>query len=131
MGPSEKGWARRNQNHPRHARDPMEQRKMKDDLMMLELLFAAVEDLAAIHGALDNQKTPDLGDPGDPGDLALVLTALVLAVIVSAVCFRGWGSVIIAQVFLLTPVVVLPLRNWIRRMIVSFPGFVGGPITQA
>ena len=69
MGPSEKGWARQNQNHPRHARDPMEQRKMEDGLMMLELLFAAVEDLAAIHRALDNQKTPDLGDPGNPGDL--------------------------------------------------------------
>ena len=69
MGPSEKGRARWNQNHPRHARDPTEQRRTEDDLMMLELLFAAVEDLAAIHGALDNQKTPDLGDPGDPGNL--------------------------------------------------------------
>ena len=37
--------------------------------MMLELLFAAVEDLAATHRALDNQKTPDLGDPGGPDDL--------------------------------------------------------------
>ena len=69
MGPSEKGRARRNQNHPRHARDLTERRKTGDDLMMLELLFAAVEVLAATHGALDNQKTPDLGDPGGPGDL--------------------------------------------------------------
>jgi hypothetical protein len=37
--------------------------------MMPELLFVAAEDLAAIHGALDNQRTPDLGDPGDPGGL--------------------------------------------------------------
>ena len=64
MGPREKGWARRNQNHPRHARDPT-----GDDLMMMELLFAAVEDLTATHRALDNQKMPDLGDPGGPGDL--------------------------------------------------------------
>ena len=42
---------------------------MGDDLMMMELLFAAVKDLAATHGALDNQKTPDLSDPGSPGDL--------------------------------------------------------------
>ena len=65
MGLSEKGWARQNRNHPRHARDPTEQRKTEDGLMMLELLFATVEDLAAIHGALDNQKTPDLDNPGD------------------------------------------------------------------
>ena len=70
MGPREKGRARRNQNHPRHARDPTEWRKTGDDLMMMELLFVAVEDLAATHGALDNQKTPDLGDPGGPGDLS-------------------------------------------------------------
>ena len=62
MGPSEKGRARRNQNHPRHARDPMEWRKTGDDLMTLELLFAT-------HRALGNQKTPDLGDPGGPDDL--------------------------------------------------------------
>ena len=68
MGPSEKGRARRIQNHPRHARDPKEQRKMEDGLMMPELLFVAVEDLTAIHGDFDNQKMPDLGDPGDPGD---------------------------------------------------------------
>ena len=37
--------------------------------MMPELLFVAVEDLAAICGAFDNQKMPDLGDPGNPGNL--------------------------------------------------------------